>query len=91
VRRRLQMRTLELGEDDLERVEALASASHAEVLAAVDALPGAEREAILARIVEERDYRELSERLQCSEMVVRQRVSRGLRRIRGQVGEPQEE
>jgi RNA polymerase sigma factor (sigma-70 family) len=91
VRRRLQMRPIELGEDDLERVEALASASYSDVLAAVEALPRDERNAVRARIVEERDYRELAERLRCSESVVRQRVSRALRRIREQVSEPVEE
>lgn len=85
VRKRLQMRPIELAEDDLERVEALASASYSEVLAAVDALPEHERDAVRARIVEDRDYGELAERLRCSESVVRQRVSRGLRRIRTQI------
>jgi RNA polymerase sigma factor (sigma-70 family) len=85
VRQRLQMRPIELGEDDLERVDALASASYSDLLAAVQSLPEHERDAVRARIVEERDYWELAERLRCSESVVRQRVSRGLRRIRTQV------
>jgi hypothetical protein len=82
------MRPLELGEDDLERVDALASASIADVSAAVEALPPAERDAVRARIVEERDHGELAERLRCSESVVRKRVSRALRRIRARVGAP---
>ena len=45
VRRRLRMRPLEYREDDLERVEMLASAAEGEVLAAVEDLPEAEREA----------------------------------------------
>ena len=91
VRRRLQMRPIELEENDLERVEALASVSYPDVLAAVETLPQDERDAIRARIVEDRDYRELAERLHCSEAVVRKRVSRGLRRIRAQVGKPAED
>lgn len=90
VRRRLRMRPLELGEDDLERVEALASAAESAVVAAVEALPEAEREAVRARIVEERAYRELAVELRCSESVVRQRVSRGLTRIRAQMSEQPE-
>jgi RNA polymerase sigma factor (sigma-70 family) len=90
VRRRLRMRPLELDDDDLERIEALASAAESEVLAAVEALPTAERDAIRARIVDERDYRELALELSCSESVVRQRVSRGLARIRARVSDESE-
>jgi RNA polymerase sigma-70 factor (ECF subfamily) len=90
VRRRLQMRPLELGEDDLERVEALASAAESAVLAAVEELPKDQRDAVLARIVDERAYRELAVELRCSESVVRQRVSRGLARARAQMSEQSE-
>jgi RNA polymerase sigma-70 factor (ECF subfamily) len=38
-------------------------------------------------VIEERSYREIAGRLRCSEAVVRQRVSRGLRRLRKQIGE----
>jgi RNA polymerase sigma-70 factor (ECF subfamily) len=90
VRRRLRMSPLELGDDDLERVEALASAAESAVLAAVEELPEAEREAVRARVVEERAYRELALELRCSESVVRQRVSRGLARVRAQLSEQSE-
>jgi RNA polymerase sigma-70 factor (ECF subfamily) len=91
VRRRLQMRPLELDEDDLERVEAMASAADSAVLAAVAALPAPERDAVRERIVEEREYRELADKLHCSESVVRQRVSRGLARIRARVSQNSEQ
>jgi RNA polymerase sigma factor (sigma-70 family) len=91
VRRRLRMRPLDLDADDLDRVEALASAADSAVLAAVEALPAAERDAVRARIVEERDYRELAVALHCSESVVRQRVSRGLARVRARVSERSEQ
>ncbi|HWD76280.1 MAG TPA: sigma-70 region 4 domain-containing protein, partial [Solirubrobacteraceae bacterium] len=52
---------------------------------AVEALPAAERDAVRARIVEGRDYRDLAVQLRCSESVVRQRVSRGLARIRSRI------
>lgn len=91
VRRRLQMRPLELGEDDLDRVGALASAADSEVLAAVEGLPAAERDAVRARVLKERDYVELAVELRCSESVVRQRVSRGLARIRARVSQKAEQ
>ncbi|HZU45691.1 MAG TPA: sigma-70 family RNA polymerase sigma factor [Mycobacterium sp.] len=90
MRRRLRMRPLELGEDDLERVESLASTAESAVLAAVEQLPQAERDAVRARIVEERAYDELAIELRCSESVVRQRVSRGLTRIRAQMSKQAE-
>jgi DNA-directed RNA polymerase specialized sigma24 family protein len=45
-------------------------------------LPAAMRQALLARVVEERDYPDIADELGCSEHVVRQRVSRGLARLR---------
>jgi RNA polymerase sigma-70 factor, ECF subfamily len=91
VRRRLQMRALELDDDDLERVEALASAAQSALLAAVEALPAAERDAVRARILDEREYRELAVELRCSESVVRQRVSRGLARVRARASDTAEQ
>jgi len=37
---------------------------------------------LLARIVDERDYPEIAESLECSELVVRKRVSRALEALR---------
>jgi RNA polymerase sigma factor (sigma-70 family) len=84
VRRRLQLHPLELDDDDLGRVEEMASAAQSAVLAAVAELPAAERDAIRARIIDERGYQELAAELGCSESVLRQRVSRGLSRLRSQ-------
>lgn len=83
-RRRLAMERIALTDDDLERVEQLARAGdHGErVLRAVDELGEQQRDAILARVVQERDYAEIAADLRCSEAVVRQRVSRGLARLR---------
>lgn len=50
-------------------------------------LPAAQRDAIFARVVEERPYGEIASSLQTSEMVVRQRVTRGLRTLRERLGE----
>jgi RNA polymerase sigma factor (sigma-70 family) len=79
------MRPIELTEDDLERVDALASQGTSAVLLALGELPALEREAVRARVLEERDYGDLADELQCSESVVRQRVSRGLARMRRRV------
>jgi len=46
----------------------------------VDGLPANERDAVRARMVDERECREIAGALECSESVVRQRVSRGLAR-----------
>jgi len=90
-RRRLQMMPLALLDADLERVDELAAGGDAAALAAVAALPVAEREAIRARVVDERDYREIAAELRCSESVVRQRVSRGLARVRARISDQEEE
>lgn len=52
------------------------------LMVALADLPAQHRDAIWARIVDERDYRAIAEDLRCSEHLVRQRVSRGLRRLR---------
>jgi RNA polymerase sigma factor (sigma-70 family) len=80
-RRRLGMREpLHLDDLDLERIQALGdSIPLAELL---EDLPAPEREAILARVLDERDYEEMAADLGCSALVVRKRVSRGLGRLR---------
>lgn len=45
-------------------------------------LPDEHRAAVWARIVDDRDYAEIAADMRCSEHLVRQRVSRGLRRLR---------
>ena len=53
----------------------------------VEQLPASERDAVRARVVEERSYSEIAGELRCSEMVVRKRVSRGLARVRQALNE----
>lgn len=84
IRRRLGIATLVLDDDALDRVDALASTDGA-VLDALDGLSELLREAVAGRVIEEREYRELAQALECSESVVRQRVKRGLARIRDQL------
>jgi RNA polymerase sigma factor (sigma-70 family) len=88
-RRRLALEPLEIDDADLARVEALASSdSESELLeSAMRSLPPEQREAVLARIVEERPYSEIASEMSCSELVVRQRVSRGLKSLRSQIKE----
>jgi RNA polymerase sigma-70 factor (ECF subfamily) len=78
-----------LTDDALERVESLADAGRSsEILERLLAdLPVEQHEAIRSRIVEERSYDEIANELRCSEAVVRQRVSRGLRTLRAELGE----
>jgi RNA polymerase sigma-70 factor (ECF subfamily) len=45
-------------------------------------LPSDQRTAIQGRVLQERDYADLAQSLSCSQSVVRQRVSRGLKEIR---------
>jgi RNA polymerase sigma-70 factor (ECF subfamily) len=81
-RRLLGAAALELDDDDLERVAALVDAEHGPAVALLDGLPSAERDALMARVVDERSYAEIAAGLGCSELVVRKRVSRGLARMR---------
>jgi RNA polymerase sigma factor (sigma-70 family) len=85
-RRRLGVAPAAITDADLERVEELASLDK-EILARVDGLPEDQREALMSRIVEERSYEEIAAELCCSELAVRQRVSRGLRTLRSQTEE----
>jgi RNA polymerase sigma factor (sigma-70 family) len=56
-----------------------------EATVALARLPKEQRRAIHARVVQDRDYAEIAGELRCSEAVVRQRVSRGLRTLRAQL------
>jgi RNA polymerase sigma factor (sigma-70 family) len=85
-RRQLGMEPIVLSDDDLERIERLSEVEGIDSLALLDALPDDQRAAVLGRVIDERDYDELARSLDCSELVVRQRVSRGLRVLRSLVG-----
>ena len=84
-RRRLALEPLAIDDEELARVQEMADPGAAE--AAVLTLPPAQRDAVLARIVDERDYAEIAAQMRCSELLVRQRVSRGLRALRAQIKE----
>jgi RNA polymerase sigma-70 factor (ECF subfamily) len=81
-RRRLGIEPIALSDEMLERIERLGSGGGQEALELLAALPDDQRRAVHGRVLEERDYHELARTLDCSESVVRQRVSRGLRSLR---------
>jgi RNA polymerase sigma factor (sigma-70 family) len=87
-RTELGMAAVELTDHDLERAEELLDAQRlaSDLDGLLQELPQEQREALQARIVEERDYRELAAEWSCSEAVVRQRVSRGLTALRRRLG-----
>lgn len=85
-RRRMGVEPDQLTSDDLERVVELASIDFAELGALIDALPEDLRRPLLDRVVAERPYAEIAAELGCSELLVRQRVSRGLKRLRSEMG-----
>ncbi|MDW5596184.1 RNA polymerase sigma factor [Conexibacter stalactiti] len=80
---RLGIATLDLSQDEIAEVDRRLSeqADGALALRLVGDLPEDQRAAVLARIVEEREYAELAARFQTSEQNVRARVHRGLRRV----------
>ena len=84
MRRRLGMERLQLTDAGIERVEALAAAEGtARALRELMAeLPPEQRAAVEARVVDERDYADIATASDASETVIRQRVSRGLSRLR---------
>jgi RNA polymerase sigma factor (sigma-70 family) len=87
-RQRLRFEPLELDDTDLERVLAIVDQGRGDLERLVESLPADERDAVRARVVDERSYPEIATELRCSELVVRKRVSRGLGRLRAQIEEP---
>ena len=87
-RRRLGIPPRELTDADLERVEELVDLERGlDAAQLVAYLPVEQREAVLARVLEERPYADIAADLDVSETVVRQRVSRGLAGLRARLGE----
>jgi RNA polymerase sigma-70 factor (ECF subfamily) len=78
------MSPLLLTDAAIERIEAEAGEI---ATVALDELPPDQREAVRARIVDERDYADIARTTRTSEAVVRKRVSRGLAGLRARVEE----
>ena len=86
-RLKLRLEPVELSDEQLELVKQRADRGSAQLAAALDALPAATRDALLARVVEEESYEQIAGTLGCSEHVVRQRVHRGLTALRAELME----
>ncbi len=82
-RRRLGIAALALDDAQLLEIDQLGSERGA--LVALAALPVDQREAVRARILDEKTYPEVAEQLCCSEAVARKRVSRGLAALRNRL------
>jgi RNA polymerase sigma factor (sigma-70 family) len=78
-RRRIGTPRVEVYDEGLERVDGLGQRPVSEWLAH---LPAHEAAAVEARVIEQLSYPELAERLRCSPLVARKRVSRGLMTLR---------
>jgi RNA polymerase sigma factor (sigma-70 family) len=76
---RLRLEPLVLDDGAIARLTEL---SDDVAMEALSELPDEQRDAIAGRVLHDRDYSELAVTLKCSESVIRQRVSRGLRAIR---------
>jgi RNA polymerase sigma-70 factor (ECF subfamily) len=82
-RERLGMECLAVAPDALERAEELIDLEKVRdhVVAALDALKGELREAVVLRVVDGMSYTQAALLTGCSEDLMRQRVSRGLKRL----------
>lgn len=84
-RRRLSLERPALEDADIVRIDEMAC-DPAHLEAALARLAPDERELIVERFLRERPYRELARREDQPEVVIRKRVSRGLRRLRQALG-----
>lgn len=80
---RLGIEVPELSREDHERIEEMidAGAIGEPALRELESLTSAERDAIELRVLQERSYRDVAERLGISQDAARARVSRGLRNL----------
>ncbi len=81
--KRLGIQVPQLENDSAERIEEMvdARAFRAELVAALKRLSDSERDAVQLRVIDERSFREVGERLGCSEGAARVRVHRALRKL----------
>lgn len=84
-RRRLGLTVEGFSEEAWEEAEARIDASLPNIVDGLADLPRAERLAVIARILDERDYSEIAASEQATEAAIRQRVKRGLGRLRKRV------
>ena len=75
-RRKLALPRLEIDDDVAERIERLGAEERA--LELLERLPPDQADAVRARVLEQRSYKDIAASVRVSEAVVRKRVSRGL-------------
>lgn len=80
-RRRLGIAPLVFSDEALDRVEDMLEAQGSGVLDGLSELSPQERDAVHARVLEQRDYREIAASSGVSQAALRKRVSRGLARL----------
>ncbi len=80
-RRKLGLEPEAFTDADLELVDELVGMDE-RLQALTQQLPAELRNAVVARIIDERSYDEIADEMRCSKSLVRQRVSRGLRTLR---------
>jgi RNA polymerase sigma factor (sigma-70 family) len=80
-RRRLGMQRLTYSDEALERVDELLGEEGRFYTNGTAGLPDSEREAVVARVIEERDYEEIARASGATPAAIRQRVSRGLAKL----------
>ena len=87
-RRTLAIPRLELTDEAIERIEELAELGAARLDVELAALPASQRDAVRARVLHEQSYTEIAATHNTTEANVRQRVTRGLARLRRRMEEP---
>jgi RNA polymerase sigma factor (sigma-70 family) len=89
-RRRLGMPEREVSAEDYERIEELIDFEQVgrAIGRAFSLLSEEQREALRLRVIDGLPYREVAEALKCTEDTARARVSRGLRRLAGELETP---
>jgi RNA polymerase sigma-70 factor, ECF subfamily len=80
-RRKLALPRLVIDDEMSERIERLGAEERA--LELLERLPPDQADAVRARVLEQRSYKEIAASVRVSEAVVRKRVSRGLLTLRG--------
>jgi RNA polymerase sigma-70 factor (ECF subfamily) len=81
---RLGMPIVELDDAQLALIE---ESGRGDLRTALSSMPADQREAVLRRVVLDESYTAIAQRLRCSELVVRKRVSRGLASLRASLEE----
>lgn len=84
-RHQLGLDPIALSDADLERIDRLTD--EARVLEMLEQLPADQRDAVRARVIDDRSYEDIARELKSSSIAVRQRVSRGLKNLRSQMKE----